>query len=112
MEATASANSCAYGKSGVFRGHLRFSNPRLANYSWPLCEIRGQQPGPRLCVSAGVHVNEVSSVEAAVRLQGLFDPATMHGCVSILPLVNVPALYKYSEHVCPVDGKNINFTFP
>lgn len=112
MQTTPSTNSCAFGEPGVFRGQLRFDRPLLSDYAWPLCEIRGHSPGPRLCVSAGVHVNEVSSIEAAVRLQKLFDPQTMKGSVSIIPLVNQPALYKYSEYVCPLDGKNINFTFP
>lgn len=112
MEITASSNSCTYGQPGIFRGELRFGNSTLSGPSWPLCEIRGSKPGPRLCVSAGVHVNEVSGIEAAVRLQKLFDPEKIRGSVSIIPLVNLPALYQYSEYVCPIDGKNINFTFP
>lgn len=112
MEIAASSNSVEYGQPGVFRGHLRFKNPRLAGYSWPLCEILGRKPGPRLCISAGVHVNEVSAIEAAVRLQRMFDPNTMCGSVSIIPLINQPALYRFSEYICPTDGKNINFTFP
>ncbi|MDK1494301.1 succinylglutamate desuccinylase/aspartoacylase family protein [Sinorhizobium sp. 7-81] len=112
MKVTASDKSCAYGDPGVFRGTFRFENPILADYVWPICEIRGKVPGPRLCISAGVHVNEVSSIEAAVRLQNLFDPETLKGTVSIVPLINQPAAYKYCEYVCPVDGKNINHTFP
>lgn len=112
MQVIPAENSCAYGEPGIFRGELRFDSPQLAGYSWPLCEIRGHQPGPRFCISAGVHVNEVSSIEAAVRLQTCFDPETMKGVVSIIPLVNQPARFVYSEYVCPEDGKNINFTFP
>ncbi|APG86920.1 succinate dehydrogenase subunit (plasmid) [Sinorhizobium americanum CCGM7] len=112
METSACDNSCDYGKPGVFRGSVRFENPTLAEYRWPLCEVQGLKPGPRLCVSAGVHVNEVSAIEAAVRLQHLFNPETICGSVSIIPLINQPALYRYSEYVCPVDGKNINHTFP
>lgn len=47
-----------------------------------------------------------------MRLQRLFEPATMHGSVSIMPLVNLPAQYAYTEYLCPEDGKNINFSFP
>lgn len=100
------------GAPGIFRGEITFSNRTLANYAWPLCEIRGKAPGPRLCVTAGVHVNEVSAMEAAVRLQELFDPETLKGTVSIIPLVNLPAYGQFTEYDCPVDGKNINFTFP
>jgi hypothetical protein len=62
--------------------------------------------------SAGVHVNEVSAIEAAVRLQKAFDPEMMTGSVSIIPVINQPARFAYSEYVCPLDGKNINFSFP
>ncbi|MDJ1466116.1 succinylglutamate desuccinylase/aspartoacylase family protein [Nitratireductor sp. GZWM139] len=106
------ASTSAFGQTGVFRGHIHFENPTLSKYAWPLCDIRGAQPGPRLCVTAGVHVNEVSSMEAAVRLQSLFDPQTMRGTVSIIPLVNLPAYGKFTQYNCPEDDKNINFTFP
>ncbi|MDQ0562958.1 putative deacylase [Rhizobium mesoamericanum] len=112
MIVTAHSKSCGYGQPGIFRGELQFENPVLAEYRWPLYEIRSAKPGPRLCVSAGVHVNEVSAIEAAVRLQTMFDLDAMAGSVSIIPLINQPALYRHSEYVCPIDGKNINSTFP
>lgn len=112
MEVILLSGSCAYKEAGIFRGHFKFENSRLAGFRWPLCEIRGRKLGPRICVTAGIHVNEVSSIEAAVRLQQLFDPATMAGSVSIIPVVNQPAYFRYSEYVCPVDNKNINHTFP
>ncbi|MDX0967869.1 succinylglutamate desuccinylase/aspartoacylase domain-containing protein [Sinorhizobium medicae] len=112
MRTVCALKSVEYGQPGIFRGHVSFSNPVLAPYSWPLCEVRGATPGPKLCVSAGVHVNEVAAIEAAVRLQKLFDPDHIRGTVSIIPLINQPALYKYSEYVCPIDEKNINFSFP
>lgn len=99
-------------EAGVSRSHLTFSNPTLAGHEWPLCEIRGSAPGPRLCVTAGVHVNEVSSIEAAVRLQSLLKPDTLKGTVSIIPLVNQPAYGRFTEYNCPLDEKNITFTFP
>jgi predicted deacylase len=100
------------GQPGIFRGTIAFANPTLGEHAWPLFEARSEETGPRLCVSAGVHVNEVSSIEAAVRLQSLFDPRRMRGSVSIIPLINQPALYQYTEYTCPIDGKNINFSFP
>lgn len=112
MKCTSNLDSISIGNVGITKGDLSFSHPKLSAYSWPVVEIKGKQPGARLCVSAGVHVNEVSAIEAAVRLQRLFDPEEMCGSVSIIPLINQPALYKYSEYICPIDGKNINFTFP
>ncbi len=98
--------------AGVSRGQLSFDAGGLSDWSWPVCEIRGAAPGPRLCVSAGVHVNEVAAIEAAVRLQSAFDPTRLRGTVSIIPLINQPARFEYTEYLCPLDGRNINFTFP
>jgi len=99
-------------ETGVIHAHLTFDADALADYTWPLIEIRGRRSGPRLCVSAGVHVNEVSSIEAAIRLQYAVDPEELAGTISIIPVVNQPALYKYTEYNCPIDGKNMNFSFP
>lgn len=112
MQVVLHKDGAELGDPGVFRGRITFSDALLSDYSWPLVEIRGREEGPRLCVSAGVHVNEVSSIEAAIRLQKLVDPESLRGTLSIIPLINQPALYKYTEYNCPVDGKNINFSFP
>ena len=101
------------GETGnAVEGHLTFSNPALAAWRWPCIEIRGAAPGPRICVMGGVHVNEVSAMEAAARLGSLLPQMLTRGSVSILPVVNMPALGSYTEFNCPIDGKNINYTFP
>jgi uncharacterized protein len=99
-------------RSNVRCGYIEFTNPILRDWQWPCIEIEGNSPGPRLCVMAGIHINEVSSIEAAVRLGSAFAPSHLRGGVSILPVVNVPALTRYTEYKCPVDDKNINFSFP
>lgn len=91
---------------------LTFSASALKGWSWLVHDIIGTEAGPRLCVIAGVHVNEVSSVEAALRLVSLFGSTPLKGIVSIMPIVNLPALPSRSQYVCPEDGKNINFSFP
>jgi predicted deacylase len=97
---------------GSFCGETSFDAPVLRHYRFPCFEIRGRKPGPRLCVMAGVHVNEVSSIEAAIRLRSLLPPDALAGNVSVIPVVNQPALYEYTQYNCPVDGKNILFNFP
>ncbi|MGE0006117.1 MAG: succinylglutamate desuccinylase/aspartoacylase family protein [Parvibaculaceae bacterium] len=91
---------------------LKFDNPTLAGWEWPVAEIRGSRPGPRLCVMAGMHVNEGASIEAAVRLLGRVDPRTLRGSLSVIPILNLPAVPLRSQYVCPIDNKNINFSFP
>jgi predicted deacylase len=89
----------------------RFSAAVLQGLSWTTYEVRCGS-GPRLCVMAGVHVNEVSSIAAAMRLVERFRALPLAGAVSIMPVVNLPALPLRSQHVCPVDQRNINFSFP
>lgn len=93
------------------RAH-RFSAAALRDIVWESYDIRGSAGGPRLCVMAGIHVNEVSSIAAAMRLVELFKSRPLRGEVSIMPVVNLPALPLRSQFVCPVDGRNINFSFP
>ena len=100
------------GQANIQRGRLTFANPQLDGWQWPMVEIRGDRPGPRLCVMAGMHVNEVSSIEAAVQLQRRIRPESLRGSIAILPILNLPAVPVRSQYVCPIDGKNINFSFP
>jgi predicted deacylase len=97
---------------GVHQLELTFPYPALAGWRWPALDIVGQGPGPHLAVIAGVHVNETSSIEAAIRLQRAFPPAGLRGRISVIPIVNLPAVPLRSQYVCPLDDKNINFTFP
>jgi predicted deacylase len=93
-------------------GVLEFSSATLAGWKWPAIEITAPEPGPRLAIMAGLHANEVSSMEAAIRLKECFKGALLRGRVSIIPVVNLPALYHHTEFNCPIDDKNINFCFP
>jgi predicted deacylase len=96
----------------IFERRLSFAAPALEGWEWPVIDIVGPQAGPRLCVIAGIHVNEVSGIEAALRLASRFGSAPFSGIVSIMPVVNLPALPLRSQFICPVDGRNINFSFP
>lgn len=97
---------------GLHRRDLTFPYPALSGWRWPTVDIVGQEPGPRLAVVAGIHVNETSSIEAAIRLQRAFAPDSLRGRISIMPIVNLPAVPLRSQYVCPLDDKNINFSFP
>ena len=99
------------GATGVSRGRIDFGYGILDPYRWPLLQITGAKAGPRLCVTAGVHVTESSSMAAAVALVDRLDPAEMTGSVSIIPLVNQPAEYRRMKEI-PIDNKNIHEVFP
>ena len=96
----------------IERGHLEFEAPALAGYRWPYIEITGAEPGPSLCITGGVHVNELCSMQAAMVLAQSFAPEDLRGVVSIIPIVNLPALYDHHKDPCPVDGKSIHWAYP
>src|SRR5262245_26833208 len=99
-------------EAGLHKHELTFDYPALLGWRWPAVDIVGKKPGPRLAIIAGIHVNETSSIEAVIRLQRMIDPNTLKGRISIIPIVNLPAVPVRSQYVCPLDDKNINFSFP
>jgi predicted deacylase len=94
------------------RMQLRFSNPVLADWTWPVTVIRGAHDGPRLALISGVHPTEYPAIEANIRLMRKLEPADVHGTIVSLPLIDVPAFYARSPFVCPIDNKNPNRFFP
>ncbi len=100
------------GRPGVEHGWLSFPDPVFEGWRWPVIRIRGDAPGPHLCITAGVHINEVSSIRAAQSLPAAIDASGLRGTISILPIVNQPAAYTFAKAVVPIDGKNLHFSFP
>jgi predicted deacylase len=96
----------------VRRGMLRFSQPALAEWTWPYTVIRGASDGPRLALISGVHPAEYPAIEANIRVARALDPAQLRGTVVSLPLIDVPAFLPRTPFVCPIDGKNPNRFFP
>jgi uncharacterized protein len=68
--------------------------------------------GPRLTVIAGVHGTEYTSIAAARELLAELRPAELSGTVTVAPLINLPAFWARSPFVVPLDGKNLNRSFP
>ena len=99
------------GGRGVSRGWLAFDNPALADFQWPTIEIVGERDGPRLCVMGGAHVNEASSIEAAITVADRIDIGAMTGRISVIPVVNLSAQYHYTREA-QVDGKDIHWLYP
>ena len=90
----------------------RFDNPTLADIEFPLVEVRGVAEGPTLCLLAGVHGCEYSSIQAVRSLMRDLDPSELSGCVRAFPFVNPTSFLERSPFVSPQDGKNPNRTFP
>jgi len=80
--------------------------------SIPVAVIHGARPGPVLALVAGAHGAEYASIIALERLIPTLNPAEMSGTIIILPLVNVSSFQQKVPHLNPVDGKNMNRTYP
>ena len=81
-------------------------------YRLPLWLIHGDQDGPTLVVTGGVHAAEYASIAAALELGQTLDPAGLRGRVIVVPVVNIPGFAARSIYICPLDGKNPNRVFP
>ena len=80
--------------------------------SIPFFTLKGDQEGPTLAITAGVHGTEYASIEAALRLGRILDPKEISGKIVILPIVNMPSFRKRTIYVGPHDNKNLNRVFP
>jgi predicted deacylase len=78
----------------------------------PVNVVNGARPGPVLAVVAGSHGTEYASILALVDLMGVLDPREIAGAVIIVPLVNTSSFDRVVPHLNPVDGKNMNRTYP
>ena len=68
--------------------------------------------GPHLTVIAGVHGTEYTSIAAARELLAELRPEQLSGTVTVAPVINLPAFWARTPFVVPLDGKNLNRSFP
>lgn len=67
--------------------------------------------GPTALVMAGNHGDEYPGQVAALKLGRQLQPDQVQGRVIIIPALNLPAA-KASTRLSPLDGKNLNRSFP
>jgi len=78
----------------------------------PVFLVNGHKEGSTLCLTAGVHGCEYTSIEAAIRIYQETDPLDLHGTIIGIPVLNVEGFRQRKPYVSPWDGKNINRIFP
>ena len=76
----------------------------------PVIAIHGLTPGPILCLTAGVHGDEVNGVEIVRRVTREVDPRTLRGSLIAVPIVNLPAFRRGSRYL--PDRRDLNRYFP
>jgi uncharacterized protein len=81
--------------------------------SIPYADVVGEAgDGPHVTVIAGVHGTEYTSIAAARELLTELRPAELSGTVTVAPVINLPAFWARTPFVVPLDGKNLNRSFP
>lgn len=100
-------------RRGTTQRHLvTLPGSALSEEQRPVITVSGARSGPVLFINAGVHGGEYPPIEAVIRLGRTLDPQQLAGTVVLMPVLNLPAFWRRSMFVCPVDNVNPNRVFP
>jgi predicted deacylase len=101
-----------HAESRTQRSTLQPASLHRFDYACPGIDIVGAKPGPRLCIMAGVHINEASSIAAAMHLPDFIDSQILSGQVSIIPIVSTHHLYTKAMVTPPSSGVDLHWSYP
>lgn len=76
----------------------------------PVTVINGNNPGPVLCLTGGVHGDELNGVEVVNRMLRNLEPKSLSGAVISVPVVNVGGFQRSSRYLA--DRRDLNRYFP
>lgn len=76
----------------------------------PVFVARGAAPGPTLCITAGVHGDELNGVEIARRAFSGIDVKSLRGTVIALPAINAEGVRAGNRYLS--DRRDLNRAFP
>jgi predicted deacylase len=76
----------------------------------PVFVARGQRYGPTLCITAGIHGDEINGTEIARRAFSWIDPKELSGTVIVFPMVNAAGVRSGNRYM--QDRRDLNREFP
>jgi uncharacterized protein len=76
----------------------------------PVLVVHGAKPGPRLCLTAAVHGDEVNGIEVVRNILYNLDPHQLAGTVIGVPIVNMQGFRRSSRYLA--DRRDLNRFFP
>ncbi len=76
----------------------------------PVVVVHGQRRGPRLCLTGGVHGDELNGIEVVRRLAYRVEPQALAGTVIAVPIVNLLGFSRGSRYL--PDRRDLNRFFP
>lgn len=82
------------------------------NVEVPVTVVNGQERGPRLVVTAGIHGSEYPPIEAAHRFASSLDPEDMKGSVVVVHIANPFAFRRRSIFFSDLEERNLARCFP
>lgn len=100
-------------EAGTRKVHeVKLPGTALADELRTVISITGKTSGPVVFINAGVHGGEYPAIETVIRLGQSLDATQINGAVVLMPVLNLPAFWKRSMFVCPIDNQNPNRLFP
>ena len=78
----------------------------------PFYVIAGESAGPVVCITSGVHGTEYPGIAASLKLYADIQPKDLAGIIIGVPQCNFASFQAKQPFVNPIDGKNLNDTFP
>src|SRR5690606_955058 len=78
--------------------------------STPVLAVNGKLPGPKLCLTAAVHGDELNGIEMVRRVLHDLDPQKLSGAVIGVPIVNLQGFRRGSRYL--PDRRDLNRYFP
>jgi len=76
----------------------------------PVFVARGSRQGPTLCITAGIHGDEINGTEIARRAFSWIDPTLLSGTVIVFPMVNAAGVRTGNRYM--QDRRDLNREFP
>lgn len=76
----------------------------------PVLVVHGAKPGPKLCLTAAVHGDEVNGIEVVRNILYNLDPNQLAGTVIGVPIVNMQGFRRNSRYLA--DRRDLNRFFP
>ncbi len=76
----------------------------------PVLVARGAAPGPTLCLTGGIHGDELNGVEVVRRAFSTIDPGQLRGTLIGLPAINAEGVRSGDRYMS--DRRDLNRAFP
>ncbi len=89
-----------------YSGHL----PGGFELATPVVVVHGKKPGPRVCLTAAIHGDEVNGVEIARRVVQNLKAEELKGTIISVPVVNIDGLWRKDRYMS--DRRDLNRAFP